>query len=151
MSRGLGKVERALLRCLRSFPDMVGPLGITWSAGGSFARRYLVTDVRDVERFERGEIVEVRRLMRETGAGKAVLSRALRSLDRKGLVLLYADDLALRRDNGRRAVAKFSGLTRDGDRVAAALSANKSQTLKLALIRKEEATRMLREYERGLR
>ena len=66
MSRGLGKCERAVLECLyRLSPGVVA---------SQHASRTL----------------SVQRLLSETEIGKTQLSRALRSLERKGLVHLYS-------------------------------------------------------------
>jgi hypothetical protein len=104
MSRGLGRCEREILKCLESYAGLGQALGLTWTAEGSFNRKYLV-DHHNIDDFERGYIVEVRRLRRETGFKKTVLSRALRSLDRKGLVILYGANLEFLSEHSLRVAA----------------------------------------------
>ena len=67
MSRGLGKCERAVLECL-----------YRWSPGVAVSQHASRT-------------LSVQRLLSETEIGKTQLSRALRSLERKGLVHLYSN------------------------------------------------------------
>jgi DNA-binding HxlR family transcriptional regulator len=66
----------------------------------------------------------------------AVLSRTLRTLERKELVWLYAANLEERHEVRvlpSNCAVKFAGLTSEGRKVVDALSANKSLATKLAL------------------
>jgi hypothetical protein len=97
---------------------------------GSFYRKLVIG--HDIDRFERGLIVEVRRLRREIGMSRAVLSRMLSSLERKELVFLYDATLEERHYFRPNGAVKFAGLSPEGKAAADALSANKVKDTKLA-------------------
>lgn len=114
MSRGLGKVERAILAHLALYRRVGPDMGLTWSTEGSFNRTLVwpneyESDRWNVERFERGEIVEVRRLRRELGVPKGTFSRALRGLRNKGFVRSYDAAIGEALCN-----TKFVSVTSDG-------------------------------------
>jgi DNA-binding transcriptional ArsR family regulator len=111
MSRGLGKVERAILELLLSYERIGTDLGWTWRVGGSFERTLAFDS--DIRMYELGHRIEVCRLRREIGMSAAVLSRALRSLYRKGLVHLFAATLEHRSDSisSSNPAVKFAGLS----------------------------------------
>ena len=135
MSRGLGKCERAVLECLR-----LNCATVPWP---NWNRHVPVPVLRS-----------------ETGIGKAELSRALRSLERKRLVVLFTHigtsrywitptvgdrrreseyETVRRGDKSAGDYVKAVGLLPEGKAVAikawqAALSANKQTDGKLALI-----------------
>jgi hypothetical protein len=119
MSRGLGKAERQILTILHSYRGVGKDLGLAWSAEGSFARKLVFpreydSDAVRVGLFEDGYVVELRRMRREVACGAAVLSRALRSLERKNLVCLFSANLEERHDPCRWGPwVKFAGLTRN--------------------------------------
>jgi hypothetical protein len=132
VSRGLGRCERDVLALLNTYRRL-GDCGMQrWSAEGSFYRELYVKDDDFVVRlFETGHIVEVRRIRRETGYSAAVLSRTLRSLERKELVALLDAAFEERHSSFRTCrcpAVKFVGL-----REAGLVSANKSKETKLAL------------------
>jgi hypothetical protein len=140
VSRGLGRRERELLESLRCYAAVGRDLGLTWNAGGSFNRKHLIMDDHRITLFELGQIIEVRRLRRDTGMSAAVLSRTLKALERKELLFLYAANLEERHDCCCRSdpAVKFASLTLKGREMVNALSANKSKDTKLALKQDEQ-------------
>jgi hypothetical protein len=134
MSRGLGKVERQILAHLALYRRVGPDMRIEWRTEGSFYRKHCVLpeyDQGEIDKFERGEIVEMRRLQRELGVPKGALSRAARGLHAKGMVTLYCCDFWPLADcGGSRKQTKFIELTRTG---AGVVSANFVQRTKSSL------------------
>jgi len=90
MSRGLGKIEKEILRVLSIWKE-VNP-GFEWFVNkGSLAQ---LADETDIESFKQGERTPMWMLRRDIECGKTVLARALKTLSEKGLIILYGADLA---------------------------------------------------------
>ena len=85
----LGKHEKAILETLRVYSE--SPMDWTWPEGQTGLGR--LANQEDINRYEAGDIVPISMLRRDIPCGKAVLSRSLRTLQKKGLVVLLDGSL----------------------------------------------------------
>jgi len=85
----LGKIEKQILKALTIWQE-VNPEW-EWYENRGFISKLAYR--RNIEAYETGERVPVWMLRRDIACGKTVLSRALRTLQAKGLVILYGADL----------------------------------------------------------
>lgn len=114
MSRGPGAFQVRVLETLALY-DRLGPaLNWTWRTGGRYALGNYYVDQRDVERWERQPSVPLWILRRDLGCDRAELSRALRSLYRRGLVWIYTGALDHVVDATFGHNTKYAKITDDG-------------------------------------
>ncbi|MDQ3420435.1 MAG: hypothetical protein M3541_16955 [Acidobacteriota bacterium] len=111
MSRGPGTFQTRVLDVLASYHQF-GDLQWTWHSGSRYALGNYA-DEGDVQWFKRGEIVPVWILLRDMACERAALSRALRGLDRQGLIVCRGGDLDGRYTSIGRAT-KYASLTSEG-------------------------------------
>jgi DNA-binding MarR family transcriptional regulator len=137
MGRGLGRCERDVLLLLAMYRKLVDCGLQKFDSGTSWERRWLVAaaerepngqHAQHIAAYHAGDIVELKRVRRETSFSAAVLSRALRNLSRKGLIWRHAADLELASPaGGARRMTKHVSLTAAGIAAAAKLSATKAK------------------------
>jgi len=135
MGRGLGRCERDVLLLLAMYRKLGGCGPQKFDVGTSWERKWLVAAAerepnsqyaQRIAAYHAGEIVEMNRVRREIGFSAAVLSRALGSLSRKGLIWRHAADLELA-GRGNHRITKHVSLTAAGIAAAAKLSATKAK------------------------
>ena len=87
----LGKHEKAILKTLSIYHET--RMDWTWPEGQQGLGR--LANQEDIHRYEAGDIVPIWMLRRDIPCGKTVLSRSLRMLQAKGLVILRDGTLDL--------------------------------------------------------
>ena len=104
----LGKHERAILKTLEIYHG--GDMQWTWHESQGLGKLANADAIRD---FKEGNIVPVWMLKRDIGCGKTVLSRSLKTLSEKGLIVLLGGDLD-RPDMLLSSYAKYVCITGEG-------------------------------------
>jgi hypothetical protein len=91
----LGKHEKAILKVLALYHL----LKMDWIWMPDHSGLPCLADPKDIARYEAGDIVPVWMLNRDFSCGKTILSRSLRTLERKGLIHRRGADLAILEDD----------------------------------------------------
>ena len=85
----IGKHEGMILTTLRICHD--NEMDWTWHGGQGIGR---LANTDDILSFEAGNIVPIWMLRRDVSCGKTVLSRSLKTLEEKGLIILLDGSLS---------------------------------------------------------
>ena len=109
MSRGLGTLQRQVLDTLALYRELGSSLH--WNAPPTRD----LWDAGERALYENGRLVETWKLLRDTGADKTALSRALRTLERRGLAARFDGKTLMHpTEVWNHGKAAYAGITRDG-------------------------------------
>ena len=110
MSRGLGTLQRQVLEVLALYRELGSSL--QWEVP-ALRNRWWSDGKRAL--YENGCLIEMWKLLRDTGADKTALSRALRTLERRGLVARFDGETLLHPSElWKHGKAAYVGITAAG-------------------------------------
>jgi len=118
MSRGPGKTQVKVLDLLQQYRRLGDLLQWEFSPGTSYLSIAALDE--DIESYNRGEIVPMWIILRDTGIEKTALSRAIKGLEKMGYTTRRGADLDLIDKNNRLCLchnAKHISLTRKGEKL----------------------------------